>query len=184
MPSEAEHLKVLKQAWGAADRVLKGRLVSGMDAWDFATDAWIYNEERGVSHEYTPRRAAFLVVDELRRVLGRRVKKKRARVYSNREFQNIGKAVQKEIKNFPDINNQGDELFAAMCEGVMSGMNKQQVAKWLGVSPAWVSIIMLRHYQAFQHLVRKKHISHRTAKAIKTAAKQRKNNGRSKKTGK
>lgn len=145
--TDAEHMSYLRRATKAADRALHGVPVAGQTAWDFAVEAWIYNHERGISQEFCSRRAYFLAVDALRRELGRtdarKLKKPLARVYPNSKLIHRGVVRPKEIFDLPDMSGWG--RFGQICQGLMDGRTKEEVAIWMGISKSRVSQILSEH---------------------------------------
>ena len=141
---------ILARAASAVRKALRGREFLGKTAWDYALDAWIYNEERGVSHDFTSRRAKFLVIEDIRVWYGRDTnpKKKNKRSKPKTISLNSDSPL---LKTAPCRPTRKDELelshidhdkFRFICECLAEGKPRQYAANVMGISSTRVGQII------------------------------------------
>ena len=138
---------ILARAANAAKKVLRGRQFRGKSCYDYALDAWIYNEERGLSHDFTSRRAQFLVIEDIRTWYGRDTYLKRKSHRKARAKMLPADPTSHMMRSIPCRSQKREELelshidherFRFICECLAEGKTKEYAAKILGVSPTRV----------------------------------------------
>ena len=141
---------ILAKAASAVKKALRGREFLGKTAWDYALDAWIYNEERGVSHDFTSRGAKFLVIEDIRFWYGRDTnpKKKNKRSKPKTISLNPDSPL---LRTAPCRSTRKDELelshidhdkFRFICECLAEGKQRQYAANVMGISSTRVGQII------------------------------------------
>jgi hypothetical protein len=138
--------EIIGRAASAAAKVLgRGgkKTFNGKTAREYATEAWLYHEERGMSHEYTSRRAKFLVIEDMRNWYGRN--KERVKV----EFKSPESLVfqsttyhEEEYQEEINFDRIGHKDFGVICQCLYEGRTQTCAAKTLGVSSTRVRQII------------------------------------------
>lgn len=147
---EDQDIDIIKTASKSVQKILKDRSVFGMDADDFAMEAWIYVKERNQPLKFIPIRARFLAIDRLRKLLGRqergqeRVEEEVCKEYFWGSF-----AVSKESStailldtSLPDTEGLSNERFKHICEGLAMGYTRTEIARHYGLTQTRITQII------------------------------------------
>lgn len=165
-PKDRELETMLKRAEAAARKILGDRGVKYKTPRDIAVEAWIWNEERKISHDFTPTRAYWLAVDYLREEWGRVDKKRnhaKPKVFGS-SCLHPSSSVFKDREHPLDLDLIKDQKFRFICEQLMEGRKKDEVAKAMGLSASRISQIIADNAELFGHFVPKELRSSRFAK--------------------
>lgn len=147
---EAQDIDMIRTASKAAQRVLKDRSVFGMDADDFAMEAWIYVKERHQPLKFVPIRARFLAIDKLRRLLGRQEKRQERieeEVCKEHFWDSIAASTESSTSllldtSLPDTEDLKNERFAHICQGLSLGYSRTEIAKHYGLTQTRITQII------------------------------------------
>ena len=144
---------IIRKAAAAAAKVLARTgtgTFNGKTSMEYGTEAWIYNQERGLSHEYTSRRAKFLVIEDMRKTYGRWNKK--VQVHYRDSESCLFRSTPSRTRDIVPPNEIDrvveaidNDQFRVICECLLQGKNQTDAARILGVSPTRVSQIIRDH---------------------------------------
>lgn len=147
---EDQDKTIIRTASKAAQKVLKDRSVFGMDADDFAMEAWIYVKERHQPLKFVPIRARFLAIDKLRRLLGRQERRQERveeEVCKEYFWDSIAASTESSTAllldtSLPDTEGLNNERFKHICEGLAIGYTRTEIARHYGLSQTRITQII------------------------------------------
>lgn len=156
-PEDRELAALLKRAESCAATIIKDNL-GHKSPRDIAIEAWIWNEERNISHDFTPIRARWLAIEHIRTELGRVDKKRfkpKPKTYGSAKLEALCPSYSASKEHPLDLDLIKDQKFRTICDCLILGMTKAEIAALLKVSPTRISQIIGEHAEIFGHFVPK-----------------------------
>lgn len=146
-PTGKDTMALIERAARIVARKMHGRThVAGRAPIDFAMDAWVYNQERGLSQGYLNTRALWMLTDALRRVYGETRKKGRKRTYQRLCFSEHQDFFVEhrhpwmdELPDMPNMPANARLIFRMLSQG----FKQKDAAEVLGVTESRVSQLVI-----------------------------------------